>query len=74
MYPAGQGAVDAAFQRAVAGKPPPKAAELYADKPALLLASLCRELQNNAGAHPFFLDCRIPADCSAFTTPPPGGC
>ncbi len=57
-FPAGQGVVDAAFQRAVASKPPPKAVALYAEPPVLLLASLCRELQRIAGDGPFFLDCR----------------
>ena len=55
---AGDGVVEAAFRRAVASAPPRKAAELYAEAPVLLLASLCRELQRTAGAGPFFLDCR----------------
>jgi len=57
-YPAGQGVVDAAFKRAVASTPPPKATELYTEPPVLLLVTLCRELQRIAGPGPFFLDCR----------------
>ena len=55
---ADRGIVEAAFERAVASKPPPKAAALYAEAPVLLLASLCRELQRATGTNPFFLDCR----------------
>jgi hypothetical protein len=56
--PAGQGAVEEAFRRAVRSEPPAKAAALYDEPPVLLLAALCRELQRIAGAGPFFLDCR----------------
>lgn len=58
-YPAGQGVVDAAFERAVAAAPPAKAVELYsAETGILLLAALCRELQRMAGDSEFFLDTR----------------
>ena len=58
-HPVGQGAIEAAFQRATAAPPPTRAAELYDDLPQVqLLASLCRELQRIAGDKEFFLDCR----------------
>jgi hypothetical protein len=57
-FAAGQGAVDVAFARAIAAEPPARAAQLYTERPILLLASLCRELQRIAGADEFYLDCR----------------
>jgi hypothetical protein len=55
---ADEGAVEAAFKRAVAGEPPAMAAALYDEPRVLLLTSLCRELQRGVGEGPFFLDCR----------------
>jgi hypothetical protein len=57
-FPAGQGAVEEAFRRAVKSQPPAKAAALYDEPPVLLLAALCRELQHIADPRPFPLDCR----------------
>ncbi len=58
-FPVGEGAVDAAFERACQAEPPAAAVALYGgDGRLLLLASLCRELQRSAGDGPFFLDCR----------------
>jgi hypothetical protein len=56
-FAAGKGVI-AAFNRAVEREPPRKVAELYTEPSVHLLASLCRELQLNAGDGPFFLDCR----------------
>jgi hypothetical protein len=57
--PAGQGAIDIAFERAVASVPPPTAIQLYGEGPIILLAALCRELQRFAAdGEFFFLDCR----------------
>jgi hypothetical protein len=58
QVPAGQGAVEEAFRRAVKSGPPAEAAALYEEPPVLLLAGLCRELQRIAGDGPFYLDCR----------------
>jgi hypothetical protein len=56
---ADDGVVGAAFRHAVAAEMSPKVVALYPDLPAVhLLASLCRELQRDAGGKPFFLDCR----------------
>jgi len=56
--PAGKGAVETAFTRAVASVPPPIATKLYGQGPIVLLAALCRELQRIAGDGEFYLDCR----------------
>jgi hypothetical protein len=59
-FPAGeQGQVEATVERARAQGPPARALELYPDDPpALLLASLCRELQRAVGDAAFYLDAR----------------
>jgi hypothetical protein len=57
-HPVGQGAVDAAFARASRRPPPAEAEALYDEKPILLLASLCRELQQVNGDKEFYLDTR----------------
>ncbi len=58
-YPAGEGAIEVAFDRAAAVKPSAKAIQLYGDSPSMvLLASLCRELQALVGDAYFFLDVR----------------
>lgn len=59
-FPAGQGAIEAAFAAASRCVPPPAAVALYGDDagPLLLLSGLCQELQRAAGKEPFFLDCR----------------
>lgn len=60
IYPAGGGPLDLALERAEAVDPPAEA--MRYEQPALrLLASLCRELQRNAGEGPFFLSCRTAA-------------
>ena len=57
-FSAGQGAIDTAFQRAAQSTPPAYATALYNERGILLLVALCRELQRQAGAAPFILDCR----------------
>jgi hypothetical protein len=57
-FPAGEGAIEEAFRRAMTSQPPAKAVALYDEPPILLLATLCRELQHIAGRRPFYLDCR----------------
>jgi hypothetical protein len=69
-YPAGQGKIDEAFQRAGAAPPPATAGKLYpADSPILLLAALCRELQRMTGNTNFFLDCRTAAGLLGVPSP-----
>jgi hypothetical protein len=56
--PADQDPIDTAFERAVASVPPRHVTELYGEGPIVLLAALCRELQQVVGDGEFFLDCR----------------
>jgi len=58
-YPAGNGKIEAVFDLAQKSQSPQKAVQLYDYEESLrLLASLCRELQRQAGDADFFLDCR----------------
>src|SRR5262249_55482146 len=56
--PAGKGAIEMAYQRAVASVPPPIATKMYGEGPIVLLAALCSELQRIVGENEFFIDCR----------------
>jgi hypothetical protein len=47
--PIGQGIIHTAFKRAKKTDPPPMATELYGEGPIVLLAALCRELQQIVG-------------------------
>ena len=56
-YPLGTGPMEETFKRAKSATPPPEATR-YDQTKVKLLASLCRELQRDAGKGPFFLSCR----------------
>jgi hypothetical protein len=58
-YTAGHGKIEAVFEVALKSQPPQKAVALYEEEPLRLLASLCRELQRQAGDEDFYLDCRM---------------
>ncbi|MCA9092673.1 MAG: bifunctional DNA primase/polymerase [Planctomycetaceae bacterium] len=56
-YPKGTGPLYDAFKRAME-RPAPEFTAVYGVSELSLLASLCRELQGEAGQNPFFLPCR----------------
>jgi hypothetical protein len=58
-YVAGQRPIDQAFRKALKRKVPARVKKLYKDDPTMhRLALLCAQLQEEAGAEPFYLTCR----------------
>jgi hypothetical protein len=60
-FPAGEEPVAVMYSKAIS-KPLPKCAERYSQPQLQALVALCRELQGDAGAEPFFLAGRVAAD------------
>jgi hypothetical protein len=57
-YAAGGEPILAIYKAALADRPPTSATERYTSEPLRNLVLLCFKLQQVAGTHPFYLDCR----------------